>query len=210
MITKFNLVKYTAIFSEKGKVNIAPGCAYDVDEYPKIIASFDSLAAAKEELDKLQSDIRTYGAWGNGGREYYVTEYGISKDSYNDDGEWEDCEGICEFSKFKIEIVAGYNDETVMQCGDMESALKALAVYEEAWIDSYLELNGQWGGTWQGRTKIVNHSGDIMELKTAAAFMDDGLREKVHKRLAPCLDQEFFNEYCREHEKKFGKEFMSV
>ena len=206
MITKFNLVKYTTIFSEKEKVNIAPGCAYDVDEYPKNIASFDSLAAAKEELDKLQSEIRTYGTWGHGGREYCVTEYGISEDYYNDDGEWQDHNGIWEFSKFKIDIIAGYNDEVVMQCGDMKSALKALVAYEEAWIDSYLELNG----TWDGSTKVVNSYGDVMSVEYVVSMMDDELREKVHLELAPCLDQEFFNAYCREHEKKFGKEFMSV
>lgn len=206
MTTKFNLIKYTAVFSEKGKVNIKPGCSHDRDEHPKLIASFDSLAEAYKALEAYQSDIYQYDAWG-GGREYRVTEYGVSEDHY-DDGEWCDHDGVWKFSSFKIDIVSGYNDETVMQCGDMETALWVLSVYEEMWPDSYMELNGQWGGTWNGRTKIVNNSGDIIELKTAAAFMDDELREKVHKRLASCLDQEFFNEYCRAHQEKFKEDFV--
>ena len=207
MITKFEIKQYTAIFSEKGKINIKPGCAYDYDEAPKLIASFDSLIEACEALEVYRSNVHMYDEWG-GGREYRVTEYGVSEDYYDDDGEWCDHNGIWKFSSFKFDIVSGYNDETVMQCSDMETALWVLSVYEEMWPDSYMELNGQWGGTWNGSVKVVNFSGDIMELKTAAAYMDDELREKVNDRLAPCLEQEFFNEYCREHEKKFGEEFM--
>ena len=208
MITKFNLVKYTAIFSEKGKVNIAPGCAYDVDAYPKIIASFDSLAAAKEELNKLQSDIRTYGAYGHGGREYYVTEYGISKDYYNDDGEWEDCDGICEFSKFKINVISGRQEDIMMQCGDMETALRILSACEEVWLDSYVEQNAPYDEQWRGFVKVVNEDGDVIYYEYAVAMMDDDLREELHSKLAPCLEQEFFNEYCRAHRKKFNEDFI--
>ena len=35
--------------------------------------------------------------------------------------------------------------------------------------------------------------------------MDDELREDIHRELAPCADQEFFNEYAKRHAEKFGE-----
>jgi hypothetical protein len=35
--------------------------------------------------------------------------------------------------------------------------------------------------------------------------MDDELREEVHADLAPCTEQEFFDEYARRHAERFGE-----
>jgi hypothetical protein len=39
----------------------------------------------------------------------------------------------------------------------------------------------------------------------AVSFMDDDLREQIHGALAPCTDQEFFDEYAKRHEQKFNE-----
>lgn len=38
-------------------------------------------------------------------------------------------------------------------------------------------------------------------------LMDDEIREKLNRELAPCTDEEFLARYMEEHEKKYGEEF---
>jgi len=42
----------------------------------------------------------------------------------------------------------------------------------------------------------------------AVNMMDDGIREELHRELAPCSDLEFMEAYMRAHEEKFGEEFQ--
>ena len=42
----------------------------------------------------------------------------------------------------------------------------------------------------------------------AVMLMDDEIREEVHADLAPCTDQEFFDEYCKRLLEKYGIEFV--
>lgn len=44
--------------------------------------------------------------------------------------------------------------------------------------------------------------------QAAVMLMDDEIREEVHADLAPCTDQEFFDEYCKRHLEKYGIEFV--
>lgn len=55
--------------------------------------------------------------------------------------------------------------------------------------------------------KVVNVYGEEIYFDVAVNLMDDELREEIHADLAPCTDQEFFNEYVKRHEKKFGEEW---
>ena len=41
----------------------------------------------------------------------------------------------------------------------------------------------------------------------AVELMDDEIREEIHAELAPCTEEEFFAEYCKRHEEKFGEPF---
>lgn len=41
----------------------------------------------------------------------------------------------------------------------------------------------------------------------AVNLMDDEIREDLHRRLAPCTDEEFLTAYKIEHKKKYGEEF---
>ena len=39
-------------------------------------------------------------------------------------------------------------------------------------------------------------------------YMDIDITEMLNSKLAPCSNQQFFDEYCKEHEKKFGETFV--
>lgn len=54
---------------------------------------------------------------------------------------------------------------------------------------------------------ISNPYGVKISFAAAVAIMDDDVREIIHAEHAPCGNQEFFDEYCAEHEEKFGEEF---
>lgn len=54
-------------------------------------------------------------------------------------------------------------------------------------------------------SKIINGYGVIVDYDMAVLLMDDDLREDIHRELAPCTDQEFFNEYAKRRAEKFGE-----
>ena len=54
---------------------------------------------------------------------------------------------------------------------------------------------------------VYNYYGILIPYAAAVELMDDDLREELHRKLAPCTDQEFFDAYCRAHYEKFGEEF---
>lgn len=39
-------------------------------------------------------------------------------------------------------------------------------------------------------------------------YMDRDIAEELHLKLAPCTNQEFFDAYCKAHEKKFDETFV--
>lgn len=54
-------------------------------------------------------------------------------------------------------------------------------------------------------SKVINEYGVIVDYDVAVLLMDDELREDIHRELAPCADQEFFDEYAKRHVEKFGE-----
>lgn len=64
----------------------------------------------------------------------------------------------------------------------------------------YLENDG-----WFSRPSVINPYGEIVPVNVAVQLMDDDLREKLHRELAPCREQAFFGAYCRAHLEKFGE-----
>lgn len=44
--------------------------------------------------------------------------------------------------------------------------------------------------------------------EVAVYYMDEEIREKIWWEKAPCSELEFMEEYMKEHEKKYGKEFI--
>ena len=55
------------------------------------------------------------------------------------------------------------------------------------------------------RKTVVNEYGVNVDYDLAVSFMDDDLREQIHGALAPCTDQQFFDEYVKRHEQKFNE-----
>ena len=53
--------------------------------------------------------------------------------------------------------------------------------------------------------KVLNSYGVLIDFNAAMQLTDDDLREEIHRELAPCSEQEFFDEYAKRHEEKFGE-----
>lgn len=47
----------------------------------------------------------------------------------------------------------------------------------------------------------------IENWEATTALMDDGIREEIHAKLAPCTKEEFLKAYMEAHEEEFGEEF---
>ena len=52
---------------------------------------------------------------------------------------------------------------------------------------------------------VKNFWGTEVDYDVAVRMMDDDLREEIHTDLAPCMEQEFFDEYARRHEERFSE-----
>ena len=57
-------------------------------------------------------------------------------------------------------------------------------------------------------TKVINQNGTEIYYDVAVQHMDDGLREELHRELASCTEQEFFEAYEKAHAEKFGEEWF--
>lgn len=61
---------------------------------------------------------------------------------------------------------------------------------------------------YPGAVMVADYwDGHPISYEAAVALMDDELREQIHADLAPCTEQEFYNEYCERHFFKFGENF---
>jgi len=56
-------------------------------------------------------------------------------------------------------------------------------------------------------TTVINSNGASVNYDAAVELMDNDLREEVAADLAPCTEQEFFDEYVKRHAVKFGEEW---
>ena len=54
---------------------------------------------------------------------------------------------------------------------------------------------------------ITNQYGIEFDFCIIVSLMDNDLREKLHREIAPCTEQKFFNTYCKDHFKKYSEEF---
>lgn len=55
-------------------------------------------------------------------------------------------------------------------------------------------------------TSVANQHGKAVDFDAAVNIMDDCLREELHLKLAPCSNQQFFDEYAHHHLQRFGVE----
>lgn len=57
-------------------------------------------------------------------------------------------------------------------------------------------------------TTITNYYGKDIPYAVAEQLFDRDLCEELHLKMAPCAEQEFFDAYCEEHERRFGEPFV--
>lgn len=55
---------------------------------------------------------------------------------------------------------------------------------------------------------VTNSWGTELDYEAAVVFMDYDIREELHRELAPCTEQEFFDAYCKAHLERFGEDFF--
>ena len=70
---------------------------------------------------------------------------------------------------------------------------------EKIMEDKNVVVVNSWG------KKIAENEGDWDAIVN---YMDRDIAEALHSKLAPCTNQEFFDAYCKAHEKKFGETFV--
>ena len=54
---------------------------------------------------------------------------------------------------------------------------------------------------------VKNAYGVEVDYDAAVSMMDSDIREDLHRKMAPCSNQAFFDAYCAEHKKQFGEAF---
>ena len=97
MITKFELKNATREIDYKNKKEITEGCTiyHEGVVWGELIKSFDTKDAALEELKKCKSEAEYCSV---GVSFYYITEYYVEENNYDEDGEFVNSEGIWAFA----------------------------------------------------------------------------------------------------------------
>lgn len=54
---------------------------------------------------------------------------------------------------------------------------------------------------------VTDANGQRVEYELAEMLMDDELRERLHRKIAPCTNQYFYDTYCEYHKNIFGEDF---
>lgn len=84
-------------------------------------------------------------------------------------------------------------------CGDPVNQMRGTKQPDPMWS---LEVAGVYA-----REVVRDEDGDEIDYDAAVELMDDGLREELHAKMAPCGKQEFLEAYAEEHGKRFGEGF---
>lgn len=110
---------------------------------------------------------------------------------------------------FSIRVPESLLENFKKACKDNESnASRTLEALMEEYVrkteekimeDKNVVVVNSWG------KKICKNDG---EWDAIVNYMDRDIAEELHSKLAPCSNQEFFDAYCKAHEKKFGETFV--
>ena len=55
---------------------------------------------------------------------------------------------------------------------------------------------------------VINKNGKELHFNATIQFMDDEIREKLHREIAPCTKQKFFTAYEEAHKERFGEDWF--
>lgn len=128
-MTKFEIKKDSIEVLWKNRKVIKEGIVIDSDnQNPELINSYDTLEEASKAIKNYNTTIRELS--GSAGKYYLVEEYYIEENVYDEDGEFERCDGIWEFSKTIIELVEKPSYNTLATFDNMEEAEEAYNDYD--------------------------------------------------------------------------------
>ena len=57
---------------------------------------------------------------------------------------------------------------------------------------------------------VEDEGGHMIDYDAAVALMAAGLREQLHRELAPCTNQEFYDAYVKAHAAKYNGEKFQI
>lgn len=57
---------------------------------------------------------------------------------------------------------------------------------------------------------VQDEDGKDVDYEAAVAMMDDDLREQLHREMAPCTNQEFYDAYVKAHAAKYNGEKFQI
>lgn len=57
---------------------------------------------------------------------------------------------------------------------------------------------------------VEDEDGHLVDYDAAVEMMDDDLREELHREMAPCSNQAFFDAYVKAHAEKFNGEKFQI
>lgn len=60
------------------------------------------------------------------------------------------------------------------------------------------------------KKRYVRYGNKMVDYDEAVAYMDNEIREELHAEMAPCTNQEFFDEYIKRHEAKYEEDFADT
>lgn len=60
------------------------------------------------------------------------------------------------------------------------------------------------------KSYVIDVDGNEILFQAAVALMDDDIREELHREMAPCSDQEFYDAYVKAHAAKFNGEKFQI
>jgi hypothetical protein len=57
---------------------------------------------------------------------------------------------------------------------------------------------------------VQDENGRYIDFEAAVEMMDDDLREELHREMAPCTNQDFYDAYVKAHAEKFNGEKFQI
>lgn len=57
---------------------------------------------------------------------------------------------------------------------------------------------------------VQDEDGRTVNYAAAVELMDDDLREQLHREMAPCTNQEFYDAYVKAHAEKYNGEKFQI
>ena len=57
---------------------------------------------------------------------------------------------------------------------------------------------------------VQDEDGRTVDYAAAVELMDDDLREQLHREMAPCTNQEFYDAYVKAHAEKYNGEKFQI